>query len=330
MFLRAEYGHFYKWLTSIGLALIAAAAALPWFVHQAADALTIPSAELETYTETARRVLESRQEELELTQLLLPWMVVLLVTLGVAASYFGLLGWKARQDKVDQSEDIDLAKKLLEIEQVPDSESEAMLKSEVLEDEAASVGSANEQPGAAVEPNRVAERMADLKRLEERASVLLAESFDTTHDVVSRVRVTTSVGVRIQVDAVAQDSSGVWGAIIQDTIRISNATLARSRVRDALQRLAYASHDISPSLLPTGDSPVEVRATGLLLVVLDGETADSVRRAVEEELAQINLVLKRSVALAVIERGRLESLTTESFKTLVLTALRNPVVPEFS
>jgi hypothetical protein len=330
MFLRAEYGHFYKWLTSIGLVLIAASVALPWFVHQAADALTIPGAELATYTETARRVLESRQADLEFVQSLLPWLVVFVLTLGIGVSYFGLIGWKQRQDKVDQSEDIDLAKKQLEIEQLTEHESDEKRQAEVLE-EVASIADGDTEPAQApsgVSP--VSARMEELKILEEQTSDLLTQAFGSTHQVVARVGIKTAAGIRIRVDAVAQDSDGLWSAVVQDTIRVSSSQLVRNQIRQALQRLAYASYDIAPGVLALADSTVDVKATGLLLVVPEIDVAGSVRRVIEEELQQMNLVLKRPVALLVVERNAIDSMATRTYRDLIVKSLRTPAVVTFA
>jgi len=100
---RADTGNFNRFLTSIGLLLLAAALLIPYFYFRDSDTLRIPNAELRELTPTAQQALERRQHrsaDLEIPVLVLS---VLLAGGGIAALFFGGKRLRIAQGKEDEA-----------------------------------------------------------------------------------------------------------------------------------------------------------------------------------------------------------------------------------
>lgn len=105
---RFDFGHFFKFLSSVGLALLVAAVAAPWLFATASGLLTISQDDLSGLTPVARAVILDRQQAIRDVQAWLPLACVLLAAIGLALLIWGLVGWRKRQKVSDDAEDVDL------------------------------------------------------------------------------------------------------------------------------------------------------------------------------------------------------------------------------
>jgi hypothetical protein len=100
---RADTGNFNRFLTSIGLLLIAGALLIPYFYFRDSETLQITKAELRDLTPTAQEALERRQRrsaDLEVPVLALS---ILLVGGGISALFFGGKRLRIAQGKEDDA-----------------------------------------------------------------------------------------------------------------------------------------------------------------------------------------------------------------------------------
>jgi hypothetical protein len=100
---KADTGNFNRFLTSIGLLLLAAALLIPYFYFRDNDTLRIPQVELRKLTPTAKAALERRQQrsaDLEVPVLVFS---ALLIGSGVTALFFGGKRLRLAQTKEDEA-----------------------------------------------------------------------------------------------------------------------------------------------------------------------------------------------------------------------------------
>jgi hypothetical protein len=120
-----DYGDFYKFVASAGIALIAGAVAVPWLFLREPFDLTIESSKLQTLTPLAQSVVTHRQALIAGMLPLIPWVSAGLAALGLALVVLGLLLWYSRQRIRDRGEEAATKKAERELEQIPRREVEA-------------------------------------------------------------------------------------------------------------------------------------------------------------------------------------------------------------
>lgn len=105
-----EYSDYYKFVVSVGIALIIVALALPWaFLREPFD-LSFDTAKISSITPQAKALILQRQGTLLWVWRWIPWLTGLLLASGVYAACFGLWKWRARQLVRDRAEDAATAK----------------------------------------------------------------------------------------------------------------------------------------------------------------------------------------------------------------------------
>ena len=112
---RFEYGDFYKFCVSLGIALIAAAVLLPWLFLREPFDLMLEASKLALLTPTAQRVVIARQQILVGLLPKIPWISVALLVLGIAGAISGLALWYRRQILRNKSEELTVRKKEKEL-----------------------------------------------------------------------------------------------------------------------------------------------------------------------------------------------------------------------
>jgi hypothetical protein len=107
-----EYGDYYKFAASAGIALLVAAGLLPWaFLNESFD-LTLEASKIALLTPEAQSLIYTRQHLVALFVNIVPWASGALALAGVFLTGYGLLKWRIRQILRDQGEDADVQKKL--------------------------------------------------------------------------------------------------------------------------------------------------------------------------------------------------------------------------
>lgn len=106
-----EYGDYYKFAASAGIALLVAAALLPWaFLREPFD-LLLQTSKIALLTPEAQRLIYKRQHLVDVIVDIVPWISVALAVAGGFLTGFGLIKWRYRQTVRDRGEDLDVQKK---------------------------------------------------------------------------------------------------------------------------------------------------------------------------------------------------------------------------
>lgn len=100
-----DYSHVNKFLSSVGLGLMAVAVLAVWTFFQSLDALTLSSEEIAGLTHEAQETILQRQELIGRAQIILPWGSALLFLFGLTLTLLGSSRWWSRQKKDDQDLD---------------------------------------------------------------------------------------------------------------------------------------------------------------------------------------------------------------------------------
>ena len=117
-----EYGDFYKFVASAGIALIAGAFAVPWLFLREPFDLTIDESKVKTLTPIARGAVMHRQQIVAGILPWLPWASVLLASLGFVLIICGLVMWSTRQRVRDRGEEAATKKAEQELRQMTEHE----------------------------------------------------------------------------------------------------------------------------------------------------------------------------------------------------------------
>jgi hypothetical protein len=108
-----EYGDYYKFIASAGIALIAGAVVVPWMFLREPFDLALEASKIPLLTQDSQNILHARQHLISVLIYALPKVSAGLLTAGVLLTVVGLVGWHSRQFVRDKSEDL-AAKKLEE------------------------------------------------------------------------------------------------------------------------------------------------------------------------------------------------------------------------
>lgn len=140
--LRTDTGNFNRFLTSLGLLLLAAALLIPYFYFHDTDVLRVSRGELERLTPVGSQALETRQRRAADLEAWVLGFSGALVLGGVASLYFGGRRLRAAQRKEDEAIDRQAKRDDVEIQRLSAAEVEEKRDEHVLED----VGPATAQP----------------------------------------------------------------------------------------------------------------------------------------------------------------------------------------
>jgi len=105
-----EYGDYYKFIASAGIALIAGAVIVPWMFLREPFDLAIEASKIALLTPDAQNIIHTRQHLIASIINFLPLASGLMAAAGVTLTGLGLMPWRARQSVRDKSEDLQNAK----------------------------------------------------------------------------------------------------------------------------------------------------------------------------------------------------------------------------
>lgn len=105
-----EYGDYYKFIASAGIALIAGAVVVPWMFLREPFDLAIEASKIALLTPDAQNIIHTRQHLIAITINYLPLTSGLMAALGIVLTGFGLYPWHSRQSVRDSNEDLQNAK----------------------------------------------------------------------------------------------------------------------------------------------------------------------------------------------------------------------------
>lgn len=105
---RIDFGHFYRFLVSAGLFIVAAGLALAWFVVRELTNALPTQTQYDNVADVARDLVDTRLEHLRFASVVYPWISAVAVGGGLAIAVFGFLAWRKRQKVSDEREDLKL------------------------------------------------------------------------------------------------------------------------------------------------------------------------------------------------------------------------------
>ncbi|GAB1510127.1 hypothetical protein [Actinophytocola sp. KF-1] len=137
-----DQGHFLKYLTTLGVAIVVASLGLGGYLLQTQSDLLIKREELAKLTPAAREAIEHKQQVVLMATTIAPFVLGAMVVVGVAMAIAGLTGWSKKQRLLDERDVVEVAKmrRELELMQMTDEEKRETLAveaEELVEDEAA-------------------------------------------------------------------------------------------------------------------------------------------------------------------------------------------------
>lgn len=96
-----EYGDYYKFIASAGIALIAGAVVVPWMFLREPFDLAIEASKIPLLTQDSQSIIHARQHLITAIVYALPKVSVGLATAGALLTGIGLIGWHSRQSVRD-------------------------------------------------------------------------------------------------------------------------------------------------------------------------------------------------------------------------------------
>jgi hypothetical protein len=361
---KVDYTSFYKFVASVGLILIASAAAIPWFVMRAAIPEALPDSDAAATLELAA---DTRAEQYLLALQAYPWVSLGLIITGLSLTLYGLVTWKSRQAKQDADDDESYRQRrelgrttaatAAERQEKLDDETEpreAPPEASTKTDTPATRPSGSDPGGPEVETRpadshqlevaqaRLSQRER-LERYEARVGQLLSGGFLETHSVESGVRVSYPEipSAASILDFVARaKNSDKWTSFAVE-VRVTTArrlVTISDALRQNMLRVAIAAHGVPEGPVPNGSRGRPALANSVsLLVVIVSEPAEeepssslvhratrSLAKHVSTRVLELNSVLSRKVGVILLHERSLPTLEADDFNDIIISVLRDP------
>ncbi|MEJ6553684.1 hypothetical protein PQI51_01435 [Microbacterium esteraromaticum] len=338
---KLDFSSFYKFVASVGLLLLAAAVALPWFALRMATPETPASSASAKAVDVAT---ENRAQQYVFILTAYPWLSLGLGVAGLALLGYGLVAWRERQKKHDEDED-ETYRQRRELGQTvtaSDEEREDKLSEEAASEiEEAPAGRADN----AASPNLPSPyrgpsasylaRREFLKHAEMRIAQLVAAAFEDSHSIEHGVRVS---GPQSQIlDLVARaDDAARWTSFAVEVRVMDMASSALMRLRDTMLAVAIGARDIPEGqvqLQRKGRPPIARSVSICVVIVADREAHEErtrpysnsfLKTRIFEHTHTINQVLLRKVGVIVVAQSELDSLSEEWIRHGVLQVMQEP------
>ncbi|MEV8443171.1 hypothetical protein AB0425_37825 [Actinosynnema sp. NPDC051121] len=129
----SDQGHFRKYLTTLGVAIIVGSIGLGGFFLQAQGDLSVEQEKLSKLTPTAQEAIQRKQGIILVVAKVVPYAVAGLTLAGLTLTGFGLKGWSRRQRVQDRRDDIELDKLSVEFTRLTQEERKEKAEKEASE-----------------------------------------------------------------------------------------------------------------------------------------------------------------------------------------------------
>lgn len=346
---KLDFSSFYKFVSSVGLLLLAAAVALPWFALRA----TAPDAPAGTPASlNVDLALDARAQQFLFIVSAYPWVSGVLFVLGSVLTGYGLFAWRSRQKKQDADED-ETYRQRIELGQsvkASPEDREEKLDQEALEDDTSrdkdSAGSAGDEvrEGAVPEPlerpdtatrDRYRARREFIARAEERVETLLGAAFIKTHQIETGVRLS---GPRSPIlDLVARSNDGDrWTSFAMEVRVVDRSPSTALRLRDAMLAVAIAARDVPEGQVQVqrvGRPPIAKSVSICFVVVSDEERGigqptqvptPSFKDRLSATVEVVNAVLLRKTGVICMSQSEFDQASAASLQENVLEVMQRP------
>lgn len=335
-----EFGHLYKFIVSLGFALMTLALLGPWAILREQGALMVTEAQLEALTPRAQRVLEAKQAHAEIIMGAYPWVALAALILGAFLSVWGLRQWRPRQGIADALENAELLAVEQQLEKLTPAETERRLDAEAVAaapdaDRTEPGTDSPEAPAAAAAPAGPGDapehlRMEDAPTIRQHIRALYAEVEPLAASRLEAAfapdrRVVTDVKVMGQGDRVAGEA---------DIVAISPPTSSKPTLIFDLKLTTAknASRQTEAALLNAARSAIALRPHGAaavaLLIVNDEEEKAHARRGVTRTVERLHGVLGAPSGAVLLTTDELRTLAPAELRARILRAIRDPGGPD--
>jgi hypothetical protein len=286
--LRTDTGNFNRFLTSLGLLLLAAALLVPYFYFHDTDVLRISHHELSGLTQAGRNAIVTRQHRAADLENVVLGLAVLLAGSGIACLIFGGRRLRVAQVKEDAEIDRKARRDDVEIQRLSDTEVEE--KRDEQAQEGAEEGKSDSaeaqqrpQPTPPAEPDRqssainIEQYRAAIARIEEtvRQSLEASERFEFIPDAKL-----VGSGQTVQLDGLILSKSKTDDNIVLELRSVRQARALRLRIR----QFTDTTLAVLTRFRAIADRP---KASAWLLVVLPKEVEPmsvEERRMLEDQI----------------------------------------------
>ncbi|MBD8024870.1 hypothetical protein [Microbacterium gallinarum] len=340
-----QYGNLYRFVASLGIIALVASVTVPWLFINSLVVLTISQEQLEALTPTARQVIELRQSGVALAQVFVVALALMLFLIGVAALWWSISRWAARQRVEDEKDDFELLKARGEFEEAPTAEVTARTDEEAAE--LAGTVTVTSSVEGHIEPSRplpptstsptnaqegrFSSALAVYAEVERRLADLLRRAFDGAFDVLTNVRQKGRSGSTILDFLVDPRTEGLWGPFgIELKVVSRNSSVVRV-LREGMSSLAEATGKFAIRSVYTGPTSHRfppAKCSGVLFLIVDADRgeAERIQGKAQEVAAGVNATLVRPVGVVVISRSSFDTASAERLRAMFAEALQGSVV----
>jgi hypothetical protein len=181
-------------------------------------------------------------------------------------------------------------------------------------------------PEAAEDSRERSRRLIEqLRATEAQVARLFQEAFEGAFKVEREVKI-TSGAARGRVLDILLDPDGESRAQLGVEIRRFGSQIMPDRLNELLTRAAITTQDLSAGTVFTGarGRPREAKASGILVLVLNGEGFAANAFRIQRHVPVINSVMKRPVGVVVIPHERLDSVQPGELREAVASVWAEP------
>jgi hypothetical protein len=294
-----EYGDYYKFIASAGIALIAGAIVVPWMFLREPFDLAIEASKLPLLTADSQNIIHARQHVIAVIVGALPKVSIGLAVAGTLLTGFGLIGWHSRQSVRDKSEDLAAKKLEEELKAMSPAQIEEKAKNEV-ED----VEQAADEPVAKFSALLAPSLLSSALAVEQAVQDKLRSAFGSIGTVMSNQRLGNA-----EFDAIIR-AKGASPIIVElKYIRKGfNRGWLISTISNLTLRMAIYTKTFSEY------------ASGFLLVVIATTDSPLARKVteLEREIRLAQPTLLNDIRVRTIYEAQIATISDESLRHLVL------------
>ncbi|WP_396600749.1 hypothetical protein [Algibacter sp. R77976] len=128
---KVEFSDLYKFLTSVGLIIIASAFLIPWLFMKQEIGLLISETEYNELVKSSKKLTDNRIKLGLFITKAIPYISGILFALGIIISTIGIKKWKRKQDTVDETDQLKLTELKAKINELDSTEIEQKAEEEV-------------------------------------------------------------------------------------------------------------------------------------------------------------------------------------------------------
>lgn len=128
---KVEFSDLYKFLTSVGLIIIASSFLIPWLFMKQEIGLLISESEYNELVESSKNLTDNRIKLGLFITKAIPYISGILFVIGTVISSIGISKWKKKQDTVDETDQLKLTELKAKIKELDSTEIEQKAEDEV-------------------------------------------------------------------------------------------------------------------------------------------------------------------------------------------------------